>query len=303
MTRLLAACIYTETPAIPGIARVERNWTESGSWAGSIPLMSRWKTHAQQSYLGNIITTIEDRRMKAIGLGLMALLALTCAHAFSAGDKPTRHDPREALRPFNHLIGAWKGTGLPEGSREEKNKGLWIESMEWIWQFKGDKVWLQVTFADGKHFVRGELRHIPDKGVYQLTVQSTAKDKRIFTGKLQDRRLILSRFDDKKNEDQQLIFSFLHPNRFLYTYQVKPHDRSLYTRVYQVGATKKGIAFAAADGRPECVVSGGLGTIKVSFNGKTYYVCCSGCRTEFNADPEKYVKEFEEKQAKKAKEE
>ena len=37
------------------------------------------------------------------------------------------------------------------------------------------------------------------------------------------------------------------------------------------------------------------GTIAVSYNGKTYYVCCSGCRDEFKASPEKYVKEYEEK--------
>jgi YHS domain-containing protein len=23
--------------------------------------------------------------------------------------------------------------------------------------------------------------------------------------------------------------------------------------------------------------------------GKTYYVCCSGCRDEFNANPQKYI--------------
>jgi hypothetical protein len=33
--------------------------------------------------------------------------------------------------------------------------------------------------------------------------------------------------------------------------------------------------------------------------GKTYYVCCSGCRSEFNANPEKYIKEYEEAKAKK----
>jgi YHS domain-containing protein len=34
------------------------------------------------------------------------------------------------------------------------------------------------------------------------------------------------------------------------------------------------------------------------YMGKTYYFCCSGCRDEFNASPAKYVKEYEEKQAK-----
>jgi YHS domain-containing protein len=37
-------------------------------------------------------------------------------------------------------------------------------------------------------------------------------------------------------------------------------------------------------------VTGGLGTIAVSYKGQTYYVCCGGCKDAFEADPEKYVK-------------
>jgi hypothetical protein len=228
------------------------------------------------------------------------LWVLASASAMAAADKP---GPREALKGFNNLIGTWKGTGLPKGNREERNKGLWIESMDWSWKFKGDDAWLQVVFSKGKHFVRGELHYLPEKGLYQLAVQTTAKEKLVYSGKLQERRLILDRIDAKNKEDHRLVFSFLHSNRFLYTYEVKPENSSLFTRVYQVGATKKGVAFAAGDGQPECVVSGGLGTIKVTFKGKTYYVCCTGCKTEFNEAPAKYVKEYEEKQAKKAKEE
>ena len=34
----------------------------------------------------------------------------------------------------------------------------------------------------------------------------------------------------------------------------------------------------------------------VEHMGKTYYVCCGGCRDEFRENPEKYIKEFEAKQ-------
>src|SRR5438046_1463212 len=103
---------------------------------------------------------------------------------------------------------------------------------------------------------------------------------------------------NKKKETQQLIVTLLHSNRFLYRYEVKPQDRPLFTKVYQVGATKEGEPFASGDGKPECVVSGGLGTIRVSYKGKDYYVCCSGCRDAFKEEPEKYIKEFEERKAK-----
>ena len=32
----------------------------------------------------------------------------------------------------------------------------------------------------------------------------------------------------------------------------------------------------------------------MTYMGKTYYVCCSGCKDAFNEDPAKYVKEFED---------
>jgi hypothetical protein len=61
------------------------------------------------------------------------------------------------------------------------------------------------------------------------------------------------------------------------------------------------VPFAAGDARPECVVSGGLGTMAISYQGKTYHVCCSGCRDAFKDEPEKYIKEFEERKAQEAK--
>jgi YHS domain-containing protein len=237
--------------------------------------------------------------MGRASLSLMALLLV--GQAVRPADKPTRRTGREALQAFNHLIGDWKGTGNPEGTREEKNRGLWTESQSWVWQFKGDKVWLKVTFAKSKNFSGGELRYLPDKNQYQLTLRTPAKETLTFTGKLAKRRLILERTDPKTHEGQRLAFTFLHPNRFLYAYETKPKGGALFTRLYRVGATKKGVKFAEADNQPECVVSGGLGRYKVTYQGKTYYVCCSGCREEFNDNPAKYVKAYEEKKAKEKK--
>ena len=35
--------------------------------------------------------------------------------------------------------------------------------------------------------------------------------------------------------------------------------------------------------------------IKVSYMGKDYYVCCSGCRTAFNDEPEKFIKDLQKR--------
>jgi len=121
------------------------------------------------------------------------------------------------------------------------------------------------------------------------------KEKQVSTGSFKNKVLTLERTDSLKDETHRLVFTLLHANRYLY----REEGKKLFTRLYQVGATKEGVAFATGDGKPECIVSGGLGTMKVSYMGETYYVCCTGCRDAFNDDPEKYVKEYKAKLAKK----
>jgi hypothetical protein len=230
---------------------------------------------------------------------VLALVVTGVLTAVSTADEPAKRSPREALHAFNDLIGSWRGTGYPEGTQAEKQKGFWQESIAWSWQFKGDDAWLTTTFEKGKYFTNGELRYLADKDTFQFVVNTVDKEKLTFTGKLDDGRLVLSRTDEAKKETQNLIFTFLHANRYLYRYEVRPEGKTAFTKLYQVGATKEGVEFAGGDGKPECIVSGGLGTIRVSYKGQTYYVCCGGCRDEFNSDPEKYIKEFEAKKKKK----
>ena len=84
-------------------------------------------------------------------------------------DAPVQRSPREALQAFNDLIGSWNATGEPEGTRQEKQRGFWTESLRWRWQFKGDDAWLKVAVDKGKYFSNGELRYLPDKDLFQLT--------------------------------------------------------------------------------------------------------------------------------------
>ncbi len=237
--------------------------------------------------------------MRGTALAGGVLLGLSLS-VFSSADSPaTKKNPREALQAFNDLIGTWQGTGTPSGTRAEQQRGFWTEKIAWQWAFKDKDAWLSVTFTGGKHFTRGTLRHVPAEESLRFLVETPSKEMLTFTGRLKDHVLILQRRDEAKKETQQLVFTLLHENRFLYRYEVKPDTRPIFTRIFQVGAKKEGAAFAAGDGRPECVVSGGLGTIAVLYKGTTYYVCCSGCRDEFKENPEKYIKEYEAKKVKK----
>ena len=222
-----------------------------------------------------------------------------CLAAMMLGAEPVTPTPaKEALQPLNGLIASWKGTGYPDGTHEERAKGFWVEKIEWSWAFQGNDASLKMTIVDGKYFRSGELRYLAKPQEYELRLVGVDKSEQVYRGQLtagkqKEQLLVLERETD--TEIHQLTFTLLHGNRYLYQLATKPKDAKNFTRVYQVGATKEGEPFAEANKGPDCIVSGGRGTISVSFQGKTYYVCCSGCKDEFNADPEKYIKLAAEK--------
>jgi hypothetical protein len=235
-------------------------------------------------------------RTAAWAVLLCGTVSLGAPRADTPADPPKPATPKEGLQALNVLIGSWKGTGTPEGTKDEKAAGLWTETIVWNWQFKGDDVWLAATFEKGKHYAKGELRYSVEKGTYQLTLTTPDKSNLSFTGTLKDKVLTFDRTDPPTGQEQRLVFSLLHSNRHLYRFETRPAGSQLgFEKKFLVGATKEGVPFANAPKGPECIVSGGLGTMKVTYKGKEYHVCCSGCRDAFKDDPEKYIKEAEEK--------
>jgi hypothetical protein len=221
---------------------------------------------------------------------LISLVSIALAfHVAGAGESPG--DVKEALQALQDYIGSWKGNGYSENDRT-----LWKESTNWGWRFKGKDTWLTLEFPDFKHFKKGEMLYLVDKEIYQLTLTDPKDKKLVFEGKLKKTFLTLERKDPDTKETQQLKMNIAGGGiRSVYTYSVKPENRTLYSKRWQVAFTKEGESFATAQKKIECIVTGGLGTIPVSFGGVTYFVCCSGCRDAFNENPEKFIKEAAKK--------
>ena len=109
-------------------------------------------------------------------------------------------------------------------------------------------------------------------------------------------KLQLTEVGDGK-DGLQLVFNQQDNNRYLLEIERKRGNR--FTRVDTVGTQREGSSFALNDSdykERTCVISGGLGTSQVSYNGKSYWVCCSGCKAAFDEDPARWVAEFEAKQ-------
>lgn len=229
-------------------------------------------------------------RLLSFVLLLIALPALAA--------EPAKVDPREALKPFQGFVAPWKGVGVPEGTRAEREK-FWTEMVTWEWRFDKGSATLVAKFEGGRYFTQVELRPLGNDR-FRLTADTVAKEKLDFEGNFKDGRLNLERVDEKTKETQRLSFRLLHANRVVYQYETRADGKTMFVVKYKVGLTSQNEPFAnSGSNDPECVVSGGKGTIAVSHKGKTYYVCCTGCRDEFKADPDKYIAEFEAKKKEK----
>jgi hypothetical protein len=232
------------------------------------------------------------RRLIPAAVAIPLALVLTPASARD-GDFKT---PKAALQALNDYVGQWNGSGSPgkAGSRE-----IWKETIEWGWKFKGKDAWLTMTFKNNKKFKSGELRYLTDKKVYQLTATDKDDKQLVFQGKVEGEYFVLERVDPATKETQQLkLNTAAEGARLILDYNTKPSGRTLFTKEFRVAATKEGVSLGAKEKKTECIVSGGLGTMAVSYKGQTYYVCCSGCREAFLEEPEKYIKEYEAKKKK-----
>jgi hypothetical protein len=224
----------------------------------------------------------------------VALVALSPAPTAEA-----KKTAKQGLAELHDLIGSWKCTGNPlVGPKDERDK-FWQEKIAWQWKFKDKDVWLAADLTKGKFYTKFEVRYVPDKETYQLKATTADKKTLDFSGKLANKKLTFERTDEKTKQGERLVFQLLHHNRYVLYFEERPADSKSFTQQYRVGSTKEGVPFASVDKGPECIVSGGLGTMTVSYKGKTYHVCCSGCRDAFRDEPEKYIREYEEAKKKK----
>lgn len=211
---------------------------------------------------------------------------------------PKRAADQAALKPYAGLVGEWRGTGQPQRGSA---RGAWTETAGWSWKLSTDSAALAFSSEKGK-YLRSALLH-PGKSAGEFRLDAVLPDgvKRSFTGKLGSRNILTLTPEMPVDEGlAKITITPLHDTRFLMLLEGKEASGGL-TRLGEVGFTRQGVAFAAGDSSPVCIVTEGRGTIPVTHKGKTYYVCCSGCKDLFNDDPEGVLAEAERRKKEKAK--
>lgn len=194
-----------------------------------------------------------------------------------------------ALEAFNGLIGGWRGAAQPvRGS----NKGAWTERAEWVWEIKKESVAVLYHVKDGKALTEARLTYDPESKSFQLHSTLADKTTRDYTGKLDGNKLVLDSRPDADGYVHRITITQLNEKRTLVLLEKRPGAGDRFSRIVEVGYTREGTTLAVEGaGQPECIVSGGKGTMQVSYKGKNYWVCCSGCREAFNDDPEGIIAE------------
>ena len=202
--------------------------------------------------------------------GLLGLLLLTAAGP-----------PAAQLADFNWMIGEWNGVAQP---KRGSAVGSWTESIDVAYTFDAAK-----TEPSGI-----ELTHDGSQVFETITLEAAAKNVRINRPDGTTVVLPLSESTESRwiygdqQEPFRLTLRKLSEIRIVLLLEARRGTR--FRREVEIGYTRAGEKLASGAGSgPQCIVTGGRGTIAVEHNGQTYYVCCSGCRQAFEKHPDAII--------------
>ena len=228
----------------------------------------------------------------------LALLGIV----FIGADKPaaTTSADKESLSIWNGLVGSWKGVGQPlRGSM----KGSWSETIACRWEFHDGHADLILDDPQGKYFASAKLHPGKQAGEFEMTsTLADGKTTATFKGERNaDGKLSLDNTQPTDDQPARLTLQIVAGGDRLTLLAEKSLGEGRFARLAEVGYTREGSGFGKGSGGPECVVTGGQGTIAVEYKGQTYYVCCSGCKDAFKENPEQILAEYKERLANKQK--
>ncbi len=224
----------------------------------------------------------------------------------------TRDDVLAALKPLQILRDEWNAVRQKSvGTQDAGEKQVWI----WDHRTNPRQPALVMTSPDGKYFTQARLTFDPPTGQFQLQTTDPQDRQRTFVGTFSEPVQEVQMGDEKvhrvfklqlveqqpqEEKDQwQVVLNQQENNRYLL--QLYRKRGGTFQPFETIAAQRQGTSFALSDtdyGERTCIISGGLGTIAVSFQGKTYWVCCTGCRAAFEEEPARWIAEFEAKQKK-----
>lgn len=231
--------------------------------------------------------------------------------AATASGDPHSNPAFEELKDLQIVLGEWRGT-----TRRKFGDFNALETVRWKWDLLTDKSRPALVFdtTDSPYFQTARLTY--DAAAQKFRLDATDKDgaNRIYEGAYTQEPQLVAGDDPNKpqrvfklqldqiepSDDRELarvVFNQQNNNRYLVEIYRRSGERVVIHDT--IANQREGTSFALIDegyGERTCVISEGLGTMTVTHNGRTYYVCCTGCQAAFNENPEYWIAKAEERQ-------
>lgn len=218
----------------------------------------------------------------------------------------------DRMKPLQILLGQWRGI-----TRKQQS----LVPHQWVWDLKTNPAQpaLVLTSAESPYFRDGRLTWLAKEQAFEFSGTNGDGNQQVLRGRFsQPPKQVAGDADDQPQmtfklelveagetqspESWKLVFNQQENNRMLVELSQR-RGRGKFRLKDTIGCQREGTSFAISDtdyGEKTCVISQGLGTTAVSFKGKTYWVCCSGCKAAFEEEPEKWIARFEAMKAKKS---
>jgi|GEM_PF-246021 len=239
-------------------------------------------------------------------------MTLPAAPGESADVQNTRRELFEIMKPVQILLGNWHGT-----TQKEVGDFKGLDHSAWVWDLKTNRQQPAMVMASdaNPYFRTARLTYLTDEKVFQFEGTDPDGKVRTLTGNFtvapeqfdgEDRtpqiryKLELTQIEPQDARDQMRIVLNQQDNH-RYFMEIQKKRGSRFLRVDTVAIQREGTSFAKSDsgyGERECIISGGLGTIQLNYKGKSYWVCCTGCKAAFEEDPDTWIAEYEKKSKK-----
>lgn len=224
------------------------------------------------------------------------LVASLLVALFLGADGPDaaakRQAEKAALLELQEFVGGWRGAGqVKRGSTE----GAWVEKGDWAWKFTADSAALEWKSGDGKYVRAATLRPGDKRGEFLLEARGEDPETTWrYSGTRQpDGQLVLQAAQVPAGQPERITLrTVARGDRLVALFERKSSIGDGFSRLGEVGYTRQGSQFGKGVSFPECVVTGGYGSMTVTFEGKSYPVCCTGCRDIFQMDPAGTLAEY-----------
>ena len=224
---------------------------------------------------------------------LSFLLALTLSGFTEEKPASLLQKDKEALAPLQQLVGQWRGAGF---MRRGSTRGAWKENASWSWKFSEGRAAMVFDAPKGRHLKKGRLSPGKTPGIYELKAELADKGQAVlYAGrKDKDGKLVLeAKKPPPDGAPAKISLSILvGGKRLAVLFEGRNRASGRHYRLGEVGYTLSGTSISSGTGQPECIVTGGRGTLRVEHEGKSYTVCCKGCLEAFRDDPEAILAEW-----------